>query len=89
METLKFKAIITGPPEYLPGEVKVEDFEITEEDVLDVIEEGESSDDAIKYIKQEYCAAWEQHWCSVQLLTLEQFEELTRPNGPVPPPRAI
>jgi len=44
METLKFKAIITGPEEYLPGGVKIDDFEITEQDVLEVIEEGESTE---------------------------------------------
>jgi len=74
METLKFKAIITGPEEYLHGGVKIEDFEISEQDVLEVIEEGESSEDAIAYIKEEYEAEWGQHWCRVSLLTLEQYE---------------
>lgn len=74
METLKFKAVITGPKEYLPGGSKIEDFEITEEDVLDVIEEDESSEDAINYIKDEYCAEWEQHWCKCVLVPLEVFE---------------
>ena len=54
METLKFKATITGPEAYLPEGVKIEDFEITEEDVLEVIEEGESSEDAIAYIVYRY-----------------------------------
>ena len=76
METLKFKAIITGPEEYLPGGVKVEDFEITEEDVLEVIEEGETSEDAIAYIKEEYEAEWGQHWCRVSLLTLGNMKLL-------------
>ncbi len=87
MDTLKFKAIITGPEAYLPEGVKVEDFEITEDDVLSVIEEGESSEDAIRYLKQEYCSDWEQHWCQVTLLTEEQFDNLMKPSGPVPPPR--
>ncbi len=78
METLKFKAIITGPEAYLPGGVKVEDFEITEEDVLDEIQENESSEDVIKYLKDEYCAAWEQHWCSVQLIPLEKYNEVLK-----------
>jgi hypothetical protein len=89
METLKFKAIITGPEAYLPGEIKVEDFEITEQDVLEVIEEGESSEDAIAYIKEDYCAAWEQHWCKVTLLTEEEFDSLSKTSGPVPPPRVL
>jgi hypothetical protein len=87
METLKFKAIITGPEAYLPEGVKVEDFEITEQDVLEVIEEGETSEDAIAYIKEEYCATWEQHWCKVTLLTEEEFDDLMKPAGPVPPPK--
>jgi hypothetical protein len=78
METLKFKAIITGPEAYLPEGVKIEDFEITEEDVLEVIEEEETSEDAIAYIKEEYCAAWEQHWCKVSLIPLEQYEKMIK-----------
>jgi hypothetical protein len=77
METLKFKAIISGPKEYLPEGVKIEDFEITEEDVLGAIEDEDgSSEEAINYLKEEYCAAWEQRWCKVNLLTLEQFEAI-------------
>jgi hypothetical protein len=77
METLKFKAIISGPKEYLPDGVKIEDFEITEEDVLGAIEDEDgSSEEAINYLKEEYCAAWEQRWCKVNLLTLEQFEAI-------------
>ena len=76
METLKFKAIVTGPKEYLGSKVLIEDFEITEEDVLEVIEDGESSEDAIAYLKEEYCATWEQRWCKANLLTLEEYEEI-------------
>jgi hypothetical protein len=77
METLKFKAIISGPKEYLPEGVKIEDFEITEEDVLGAIEDEDgSSEEAINYLKEEYCAEWEQRWCKVNLLTLEQFEAI-------------
>lgn len=75
METLKFVALISGPEEYLPGGVKIEDFEITEEEVLDVIEDGESSEDAINYLKEEYVAEWEQRWCKVVLFTLEEYEK--------------
>jgi hypothetical protein len=78
METLKFKAIISGPKEYLPEGVKIEDFEITEEDVLEAIEDEDgSSEEAINYLKEEYCAEWEQRWCKVNLMTLEQFEAIT------------
>jgi len=75
METLKFVALISGPEEYLPGGVKIENFEITEEEVLDVIEDGESSEDAINYLKEEYVAEWEQRWCKVVLFTLEEYKK--------------
>jgi hypothetical protein len=79
METLKFKAIITGPKEYIPGGVKIEDFEITEVDVLEAIEDEDgTSEDAINYIKEEYCASWEQHWCKVNLVPLERYNEIIK-----------
>jgi hypothetical protein len=78
METLKYKAIVTGPKEYLKDGILVEDFEITENDVLEVIEEGESSEDVIDYLIEEYCATWEQRWCKVTLLTLEEYEEIKK-----------
>jgi hypothetical protein len=78
METLKYKAIITGPKEYLKDGFLVEDFEITEEEVLEVIEEDESSEDVIDYLIQEYCAEWEQRWCKVSLVTEEEFEKIKR-----------
>jgi len=76
METLKFKAIINGSQEYLQANLLVEDFEITEQDVLEVIEQGESFEDAINYIKEEYCASWKQRWCKVLLLTSKEFQTL-------------
>lgn len=82
METLKFKAIISGPKEYLPGGVKIEDFEITEEDVLEAIEDEDgSSEEAINYLKEEYCAAWEQRWCKVNLIPLDEFEAIKNSPG--------
>lgn len=76
METMKFKVIITGPKEYFPERLRVEDFEITEQEVLEVIEEGETSEDVIEYLKEEYCAEWEQHWCRAVILSLEDFEKI-------------
>jgi hypothetical protein len=79
METLKFKAIITGPKEYIPGGVKIEDFEITEVDVLEAIEDEDgTSEDAINYIIEEYHASWEQRWCVVNLLPLERYNEIIK-----------
>jgi len=84
MADLKFVAIITGPEEYLEGGVKVEDFTITWDDILDAVEdldeEGtppeEEVVDAIQHLKDEYAAEWEQRWCSVSLLTNEQFQAI-------------
>jgi hypothetical protein len=81
MADLKFVAIITGPEEYLEGGVKVEDFTITWDDIVDACDdlddEGTPSEeevvDAIDYLKEEYVAEWGQRWCSVSLLTNEQF----------------
>ena len=65
---MKFKAVITGPEALLPGGTKEEDFEITEQDIEEAMEDGESREEAVAYIKEEYCAAWEQHWCKVVLV---------------------
>jgi len=76
----KYKAIITGPKEYLPGGVKVEEFVITQEDINEYLSEddSETEEDAIEYYKEDYIAAWEQGWCKVQLLTEEEIDELDR-----------
>jgi hypothetical protein len=81
MADLKFVAIITGPTEYLEGGVKVEDFTITWDDIVDACEdlddEGTPSEEevveAIEYLKEEYAAEWSQRWCNVTLLAQEQF----------------
>ena len=82
MKDLKFVAIITGPEEYLDEGVKVEDFTIAWDDILDAIEdldeEGNPSEeevvDAIQYLKDDYAAEWEQRWCRAILMTEDQFE---------------
>ena len=82
MKDLRFIAIITGPEEYLDEGVKVEDFTIAWDDILDAIEdldeEGNPSEeevvDAIQYLKDDYAAEWEQRWCRAILMTEDQFE---------------
>ena len=82
MKDLRFIAIITGPEEYLDEGVKVEDFTISWDDILDAIEdldeEGNPSEeevvDAIQYLKDDYAAEWEQRWCRAILMTEDQFE---------------
>ena len=74
----KYKAIITGPKEYLPGGVKVEEFVITQEDINEYLSEddSETEEDAINYYKEDYIAEWEQGWCKVQLLTKDESENV-------------
>lgn len=66
----KYKAIITGPKEYLPGGVLMEEFVITQEDINEYLgeEASETEEDAINYYKEEYIAEWAQRWCNAQLI---------------------
>jgi hypothetical protein len=71
----KYKAIITGPKEYLPGGVLMEEFVITQDDINEYLgeEDSETEEDAINYYKEEYIAEWAQRWCTAQLLTEEKI----------------
>lgn len=71
----KYKAIITGPDEYLTGGVLVESFEITQDAINEYLseEDDETEEDAINYYKEEYIAEWAQRWCTAQLLTEEKI----------------
>jgi hypothetical protein len=66
----KYKAIITGPKEYLPGGVLMEEFVITQENINEYLgeDDSETEEDAINYYKEEYIAEWAQRWCNVQLI---------------------
>jgi len=75
----KYVAIIKGPKEYLPEGTKFEKFEITQDDIDEFLSEGnedETEEDAINYYIDEYTAEWGQRWCSVQLLTEDEFNSL-------------
>ena len=54
-------------------EPKFEKFEITEEEITEALEEYETREDAIDYIKEDYISSFEQRGCKVILLTEEQF----------------
>ena len=71
----KYKAIITGPDEYLTGGVLVESFEITQDEINEYLSEEDdgTEEDAINYYKEEYIAGWAQRWCTAQLLTEEKI----------------
>jgi len=72
----KYKAIITGPNEYLPGGVLIESFEITQDAINEYLSEEDdgTEEDAINYYKEEYIAEWAQRWCTAQLLTEEKID---------------
>jgi hypothetical protein len=69
----KYIALIQGPKEYLKEEVLIEKFEITQEEIDDCREQGESDEQVIDYIIEEYNNSWEQRWCHVQLFTIGQY----------------
>jgi|LauGreDrversion4_2_1035121.scaffolds.fasta_scaffold58601_6 hypothetical protein len=73
---LVFRAIVTGPKEYLPEGTLIENFVISPYDVDEVREDGETEEDAIAYLKEEYIAEWEQRWCKVQLFTEEEYQQI-------------
>lgn len=74
--TRYYKMIVTGPAVYLPELVKVEDIEITQDEIEEAMEDGESEDDAISYILNEAIAEWEQRWCRAIIITVEQYIKL-------------
>jgi len=65
-----YVAMISGGPLKEP---KFEKFEITEEEITEALEEYETREDAIDYIKEDYISSFEQRGCKVILLTEEQF----------------
>jgi hypothetical protein len=71
----KYKAIITGPDEYLTGGVLFESFEITQDAINEYLSEEDdgTEEDAINYYKEEYIAGWAQRWCTAQFLTEEKI----------------
>jgi hypothetical protein len=81
----KYKAIVTGPKEYLPGGILVEEFVITQEDINEYLSEddSETEEDAINYYKEEYIAVWAQRWCNAQLINEDKVidHEYDDPNG--------
>jgi len=65
-----YVAMISGGPLKEP---KFEKFEITEEEITEALEEYETREDAIDFIKEDYISSFEQRGCKVILLTEEQF----------------
>lgn len=70
----KFFLIVTGPHVYLQNGPKIEDFSISQEEIDETREDGESDDDVINYLLEEAVAEWEQRWCQAIVLTEEEFK---------------
>lgn len=71
-----FYLLITGPKPYLPGGPRYEKLVITQEDIDEAREEGESDDEVVEYIIEEEIATWEQHWCQASVLTEDEYKKL-------------
>lgn len=73
---MKYVAVITGPVEYLNSKTRIETFEITQEEIDECREEGESDEQVIDYILEEFNNEWEQRWCRAHVFTLGQYRIL-------------
>ena len=69
----KYILLISGPITYLKEGPKIEKFIITQEEIDECREEGESDEEVIEYILEEACAEWEQRWCRAQAFTESQW----------------
>jgi hypothetical protein len=72
----KFYLLVSGPKVYLPEGTKVEEHSITQEDIDEWIEDGETEQDVIDYFIEEEIAAWEQRWCQAVQITEDQYHKL-------------
>jgi hypothetical protein len=72
----RFYLMVKGPVVYLPEGTRLEEHVITQEDIDDSIEEGETEQDVIDYLIEEEIAAWEQHWCTAVIITEEEYNKL-------------
>lgn len=69
-----FYIIATG--KIIPTGSKVERIVITEDEIEECREDGESDDDVINYILEDSCAEWEQKFCRAIVITPQQYEEM-------------
>jgi hypothetical protein len=69
----KYILLISGPITYLKEGPKIEKFIITQEEIDELREGGESDEEVIDYILEEACAEWEQRWCRAQVFTESQW----------------
>jgi len=76
MEATEFYLMITGPKQYLP-ESKYEKHVITQDEIEESREDGESDQEVIDYFIEEEIAAWEQRWCTAVVISKKEYDKLT------------
>ena len=72
----KFYLLVKGPMERLPGGTKLEEHAITQEEIDETIEDGETEQEVLDYFIEEEIAAWEQRLCTAVLITEEEYYKL-------------
>ena len=76
-----FYLLITGPESIVPEGLKVEKLVITQEDIEESREEGDTDDDVINYIIDDEAGGWEQHFCRVQVLSEKKYQKFLEKNS--------
>lgn len=76
-EKYEFVGVVKGPVAYL-GDFgcTAEHIILTQEEIEEELNDGETVDDFIDYYLEEYVNEWEQKFCSAQVYTREQWEFL-------------
>lgn len=78
MKTHKFIAITTGNISIIPNGIKKEVIEITQDDTDGVIGDGEPEEELINEIIQGYIDEANQQFCNVIILSMDQWELITK-----------
>jgi hypothetical protein len=76
-----FYLLITGPESIVPEGFKVEKLVITQEDIEESREEGDTDNDVINYIIDDEAGGWEQHFCRVQVLSEKKYQKFLEKNS--------
>ena len=76
-----FYLLITGPESIVPEGFKVEKLVITQEDIEESREEGDTDNDVINYIIDDEAGGWEQHFCKVQVLSEKKYQKFLEKNS--------
>jgi len=70
-----YKKITVGPSPYISGP-EVEDFTISDDEIEESREDGDSDDDVINYLLQDEVFSAEQRFCTCIFLSLEDAAKI-------------